>query len=55
MTLFSCSMSLREAVFPVNFVAGRSRCCHLILMNDKDFHFVSVCSHKLSFYGSPNS
>ena len=55
MTLFSCSVSLREAMFPVNFVAGRSRCCYLILMNDRDFHFVSFCSHKLSFCGSPNS
>ena len=55
MTLFSSSVSLREAMFPVNFVAGRSRCCYLILMNDRDFHFVSFCSHKLSFCGSPNS
>ena len=48
MTLFSCGMSLRKVVFPVNFVAGLTCHYYLILVNDQNFHFVSFYNHELS-------
>lgn len=34
MTIFSSSVSLREAMFHINFAAGLIGHCHLILMNE---------------------
>lgn len=49
MTLFSCSMPLREAMFSVNVAAGLICHCYLILMNGwADFYFVSFYSHELN-------
>lgn len=45
---FSCSVSLRKVMFPVNFAAGLISHYYLILTNGwADFHFVSYYSHEL--------